>query len=108
MKSYEDLTPEEKSIICNGCGVKGWLIRPPYAVFFETNCNKHDFSYYIGCTEADRLKADNGLRRAMAKDCKNLPLWEYLKYKPWCYLYYIFIRLFGGRYFYYADKQREV
>ncbi len=34
MKKYEDLTPEEKKEICNGCGGKGGWIKPPHAVFF--------------------------------------------------------------------------
>ncbi len=65
---FEDLSQKQMEEICSGCGSKGSLIKPPYAAFFETNCNKHDYSYYVGCIEEDRKKADVGLRKAMAKD----------------------------------------
>lgn len=103
---YEDLTQRQKEEICNGCGGKGSIIKPPYAAFYETNCNKHDFSYYVGYAEEHRLKADKGLRKAMKKDCDRLPWYKQLKYRPWCNIYYASIRLMGKKYFHYGYSER--
>ncbi len=69
MKKYEDLTPEEKKEICNGCGGKGGWIKPPHRVFFEASCNHHDYGYWKGCTEEDRKKCDKKFYGATVKDC---------------------------------------
>jgi hypothetical protein len=101
-KKFEELTEEEMYLICNGCGGKGGIITPPYAVFFDTSCDHHDYGYYKGGTEKDRLKCDIELRKAMIRDCKKLPWYKWLKYRPWCELYYIGVRLKGDKYFRYV------
>jgi len=104
MKKYEDLTEEEKNEIgIQGCGGKGSVIKPPHRIFFKTSCDKHDYSYFLGHTEADRLKADQGLYRAMISDCKKLSWFKYIRYRPWCWFYYVAVRQFGKKYFYYSD-----
>lgn len=108
MKCYEDLTSEEKKMICNGCGGKGSFIRPPHGVFFKASCNHHDYGYWKGCTEADRFKCDYSFYEAMLQDCNRLPWYLYLRYRPWCWAYYHAVRLFGGKFFYYADEKREL
>lgn len=108
MKKYKDLTREEKARICNGCGGKGGIVTPPHAVFFETSCNHHDYGYWKGCTETDRVRADRGLYTAMKLDCSRLTWYRWLRYRPWCWLYYLAIRAVGGRFFYYGDQQREL
>lgn len=108
MKKYEDLIREQKEEICNGCGGKGGKISPPYAIFFETSCNHHDYGYWKGCTEKDRQECDNKLFQAMRKDCRRLSWFKRLLYRPWCNLYYKAVRLQGKKYFYYADKKREI
>ena len=105
---YEDLTSEQKAEIINGCGGKGGKIKPPHKLFFQASCNKHDFSYWKGCTENDRMKADQGLYRAMVMDCQSLPWYQYMRYRPWCWLYYVAIRQFGKKFFYYADCQNQI
>lgn len=108
MKKYEDLTPEEKKTICNGCGGKGGWIKPPHAVFFEASCDHHDYGYWKGCTEEDREQCDKKFYGATVKDCSGLPWYQYIRYRPWCWGYYVAVRNFGKKYFYYADKQREL
>jgi len=105
---YKDLTPEQKKEICNGCGGKGGFIKPPHRIFFETSCDRHDFNYWKGCTEAHRLKSDKGLNKAMIKDCAKLPWYQYIRYRPWCWLYYLGVRKVGKKFFYYADEQNEI
>jgi len=104
---YDHLSPTQRNEICNGCGGKGGLIKPPHRIFFETSCNKHDFSYYLGCTEKDRLKADKGFYQAMKQDCESLPWYQYARYRPWCWVYYKAVRRFGRKFFYYGDKKRK-
>ncbi len=108
MKKYEDLTDEEKAMICNGCGGKGSFIRPPHGAFYEASCNHHDYGYWKGCTEEDRLVCDQGLKKAMIKDCSTLPWYEQLRYRPWVEIYYMAIRVFGRRFFYYGSEKREL
>jgi len=103
---YKDLSLEQKKEICNGCGGKGGWIKPPHAAFFNTSCNRHDFSYWRGCTEENRLKADMGLYRSMITDCQSLGWFQYLRYRPWCWAYYQGVRISGKKYFYYADEKR--
>jgi len=107
MIDYEDLTVAQKEAICNGCGGKGSWVKPPHRIFFKASCNHHDYGYYKGCTEKDRLAADQKLYKRMQEDCIGLPMFKKIQYKPWCWLYYRAIRMMGGSFFYYADKQRE-
>lgn len=102
---YSDLTDEQKEIICNGCGGKGGWINPP-EFLFHASCNQHDFYYWRGGNEEDRLKADNEFYEAMKIDV-NEAVW----YKRWyygiaAYVYYKAVRLVGSRYFSYG-KMKE-
>ena len=58
---YTDLTPEEKKFICNGMGRKGWqgILLNWLNRWFEEDANEHDFDYWRGGNESDRIKADN-------------------------------------------------
>ena len=104
---YEDLTEDQLKIVdVNGCGGKGGVVKPPYRIFFKTSCNFHDYSYWCGGNKTDRKEADQGLYKAMVKDCSGLPIQRWLRYRPWCWLYYIGVRICGGRFFYYADQKR--
>lgn len=109
-KKFEDLTPGQVKKICNGCRGKGSWVKPPHAVFFKSVCNKHDYSYWQGCTEADRKKADYGFYVAMVEDCNRpeVAWYNYARYRPWCWLYYKAVRQFGAKYFHFADKKREI
>jgi hypothetical protein len=54
---FRDLEPEERALICNGCGGKGHWFNPPDWLF-KASCDHHDFNYWLGHTEEDRRRAD--------------------------------------------------
>lgn len=103
---YEDLTPENKKEICNGCGGKGGFVKPPHRIFFKTSCNHHDYGYWRGCTAPDRKQADQMLYKKMIEDCSTIGMVSWLRYRPWCWLYYQAVRMFGAKFFYFGDKKR--
>ena len=72
-KKYRDLTPEEKAEICNGCGGKGGVVKPPHADLFREECEHHDYNYFLGHREHHRLKADWQLRRALRQKVRSTP-----------------------------------
>jgi len=90
------------------CGAKGSIIKPPYSAFFKASCALHDESYYIGHTEEDRIKADIGFFRAMLVDCQRLTGLQKQKYVIWAHIYFIAVRAFGWKYFYYAHEYRKL
>lgn len=102
-KKFEELTKDEKTIICNGCGGKGSWIKPPHSIFFKACCDRHDYGYWKGLTDNDRLKCDRTFYSAMLDDCNKLSWYEYLRYRPWCWLYYIAVRLKGKKYFNFTE-----
>ena len=98
---YSDLTEEQKEVICNGCGGKsGWLNPPEF--LFSASCNQHDFYYWRGGTESDRLEADKAFYEAMLSDIQNSVWYKRLSYKLIAYAYYKSVRLFGKKFFYYG------
>jgi hypothetical protein len=101
MLHYSDLTPEQKKIICNGCGPKGNMVPVP-DFLFTASCDQHDFHYWRGCTEADRFHADNEFLLAMIKDAGNdEALREIARF------YFMAVRTWGWTCFHYADHQRD-
>lgn len=106
MKKYSELTPEQKRSICNGCGGKGGFVKPPHRAFFKTSCNHHDYKYWQGGTKKDRAIADKLLYSAMVEDCSTLPLIGYLRYRPWCWAYYLAVRAFGWKFFSFSAVKR--
>jgi hypothetical protein len=103
--SFDLLNEEQIKKICNGCGGKGGWFDPP-DFMFEASCDHHDFNYWLGCSEADRKKADQGFYEAMKRDVTNLPWFR----KPLAYWlafnYYMAVRICGKDFFYYAEKKR--
>jgi len=102
MIRYRDLTEEQKAIICNGCGPKGgWVPVPEF--FCHASCDHHDFNYWLGYREEDRLKADRQFYTEMRKDAG---------WNPWklsvALTYYLAVRVFGKSFFHYAKKERDV
>ena len=100
------MTPEERALIGNGCGPKGLFIKVPDFIF-TASCCRHDVNYWIGCTKKDRKRADKGFYRAMKADY--MAYTKFLtrrRYALWAWIYYRAVRMFGGRYFYFAKKQR--
>ena len=105
---YEDLSPIQKSILCNGCGPKALgNIRPPQFIFIAS-CDHHDFKYWLGCTEADRIKADYQFYEAMKLDVQNASKWKHMHYYVWAWIYYIAVRIGGSIAFHHADNQRTM
>ena len=96
---FEDLTLEERVKICNGCGGKGGWVTPPRALFFEDECNHHDYGYWKGGSKAQRKVCDLKLKSAMIKACKKLTWIKWIRYRPWCNLYYRAVRISGSKYF---------
>lgn len=73
---------------------------------FGASCDHHDFNYWLGCTEADRFKADRQFYEEMKKDARSVawfrrPLLLFLAWR-----YYRAVRRWGGWAFHYADRQR--
>lgn len=123
---YRHLTEDQKNIICNGCGGKGGLVKPPHRTFFKKECNHHDFNYFLGHTEDHRAKADLQLLMAMKKKVQNNPItelrselhWSVRYVAPdfvvrkimlrWCWAYYMAVRVGGHSFFYYGDKEQNL
>ena len=120
---YEDLTPDQKKEICNGCGGKGGWIKPPHRVLFKESCQPHDYNYFVGCSWWDKIKADWKLRRSMRakvkttkiRDLRNhlyfedkfLPDWAIRQiYYRWADAYFAGVLAAGAVYFYFGDKKR--
>ena len=95
---FKDLTDEQKEFICNGCGPKGGLIKPP-DFLFRASCNHHDFNYWLGCNRFQRKKADLQFYREMLKDAQ-----KNFYYKFWARAYYRAVRIFGMFCFHWAKK----
>ena len=105
---YRDLTLEQIKTICNGCGGKGGFIDPP-EFLFHASCNQHDFYYWRGGTEKDRLEADKAFYRYMQLDAIR-PKSKYmiLKYKLIAYIYYKAVRLAGKKFFNYGIQRTKL
>ena len=125
VRKYRDLSPEERSEICNGCGGKGGIVTPPHAELFREACDHHDFNYHLGHRERHRWKADRQLRGAMRTKVRTTPaailrghLPALLRRMPafavrqifyrWCDAYYLAVALVGWRFFHYAEKEQTI
>lgn len=107
MVRFRDLTEDEISLLCNGCGGKGGPIDPPDWMF-EASCNHHDFNYRLGGTEKDRLEADRQFRDAMLRDAERAGnFFTRWWYRRMAHLYYRAVRAFGGKYFHYRPEGYE-
>ena len=96
---FKDLTEYQKFIICNGCGPKGgWMPVPEF--FCHASCDHHDFNYWLGGSEWDRLKADNQFYREMRKDAG----WNPLKQSV-ALTYYLAVRTCGFTCFHYGEER---
>ena len=107
MLKYSQLNTFQKQAICNGCGGKGSFIKPPNFLF-KASCNHHDFLYWRGYEEIDRQIADEAFYKWMRVDIKEAKWYLKPYYHLWAYTYYKAVRLFGKKYFYYANKQRTL
>ena len=101
MKDYNELTTEERSQICNGCGAKGGHIPVPNFIF-TASCDLHDYNYTIGGSEEDRKRYDYGFYRAMKRDADTFTFPKRQYYKMWAYVYFKAVRKFGSKHFNYT------
>lgn len=93
---YRDLTPEQKKLLCNGCGGKGsWVPVPDFR--FSASCDHHDYNYLLGHTEEDRKKADDQFYKAMRDDAG----WN-MRHLILAWIYYRAVRWKGKKYFRYG------
>lgn len=104
---YSALTEIQKNLICNGCGGKGGWINPP-EFLFHASCNQHDFYYWRGGSESDRLKADNAFYEAMKIDVNRAVWYKRAYYRMIAYVYYRSVRLVGKKYFNYDEMRSEI
>lgn len=106
---FSTLTKVQISLIANGCGSKSGFIPIPQFIF-NASCDQHDFYYWRGGTEQDRLKADNEFYQAMKDDIKDLNI-NFIKkqwYRFWAYSYYKAVRFFGRKHFCYRETQKTL
>ena len=106
MIKYSQLIDKQKQAICNGCGGKGGLINPPDFIF-KASCNQHDFYYWRGGLEYDRLIADYDFYKDMLEDIETQPLIKKPYYHLWALAYYKAVRIFGKKYFNYNIMKNE-
>lgn len=61
-ESYWNATPEQRKVVCNGCGVAGWkgklVPNTMWGLDISKACDIHDWMYHYGNTEEDRCEAD--------------------------------------------------
>ena len=107
MLKYTDLTQSQKDSLTNGCGSKGGWFKPPNFIF-TASCNQHDFYYWRGGVEADRLIADDKFYEFMkqdAKSCGNLLIKAVHLFIAW--FYYRMVRHFGKDSFSYGKMKTK-
>lgn len=102
--SFRDLNASERKLLCNGCGGKGSWIDPPDWLF-KASCDWHDFEYWRGGNEADRLAADRGFLTAMLEDAATASWWRrpFAVLRAW--IYYRAVRWFARPYFHYGAQR---
>lgn len=92
----------------DGCGAKGGWFNPP-EFFFEASCNQHDFYYWRGGFESDRLIADKAFYKFMLKDSERAESYLTRKSHRLCaYLYYKAVRWFGKDSFNFGEMKTAV
>lgn len=98
---WRHLTTKQKSRlvelgVLNGCGSKGGSIDVPEWIF-EASCHQHDFNYWVGGAEADRLKADWEFYQAMLRDVDRFASWwNRWWYQGVAWVYYQAVRRYAG------------
>jgi len=97
---YRHLTPDERSVVCNGCGPKGGFFPVPEFVFTSA-CDQHDFNYFLGSTRAQRKKADLQFLAEMIAEAAGVKKYIWL-----ARIYYRAVRWFGVFCFHWSRRQR--
>jgi hypothetical protein len=84
--------------------------RLPFApgASFEVACDLHDYDYWRGGTERDRLAADRRLRRLMVRAVRRSGRCARARAWRWARAYYLAVRLFGYVAWTYRDAPLDV
>lgn len=101
----KNLNTLQVKVLSNGCGPKSKFIPVPDFIF-TASCDIHDINYIIGGDKTDRKKADKGFYKYMKQDIKNSKkcLIKQYYYHCWAYIYYLAVRMFGGKFFNCREK----
>lgn len=105
--NFSELTPFQKKSIVNIVENKKGLFNPPSFIPI-VHYNEHDFLYWIGGTELDRIDADNNLYNIMICITKQCVWWKQPLYRYMSYLYYKDIRFNGKKFFFYTDTVKTI
>jgi len=105
--TYKELTLEEKEFLTDGCG--NYILDVPDFMWTEA-CRKHDFGYWSGYTKADRSNTDSEWLSEMIDDVNKADP-HTLNHGGWVYkfvaiIYFVFVRMFSGKYFEYGDRYK--
>lgn len=99
---FEEISPEALAYLSNGCGPKAWGVKVPNLVFHE-NCDRHDFDYWSGFTQADRYRADRRFLDVMLESANQITGWfartRRVWYRFWAWRYYWAVRALGWKVF---------
>ena len=101
-----DLTPYERELVVDGCGLKArGLVVPDFGVFDDA-CAQHDAGYWQGGSEADRQRYDRQFLLDMLAASRRQSWWK----RPWLSLaawtYYRAVQRGGALVFGYRSPRR--
>ena len=103
----EDLTPEQYQYflrnVWNGVGSQEYAIKPPELCFALPSV-RHDFYYWRGGTEADRLAADRRFLADALVEARRYRGVQRAFYVNAAYLYFYGLRALGTKAFEYGER----
>ena len=107
-QSYVNATEAEKAIVCNGCGTSGWkgkvVPETMWGLDISEACQRHDWMYHHGKTQADKELADLVFLRNLVRIINKKGGWLKWPRRYRAMTYYNFVADFGDAAFW-ADKQ---
>lgn len=107
-KKYLNISPELKAFVCNGAGAKDGIKVP--STLYGLECleafNIHDFDYWLGVTQEDKIKADFRMLNNLFVLILNYGGWLMVPRMFRATLYFIAVAKFGKKAFY-AEKERN-
>lgn len=98
--------------VINGCGPEGmkkvgFFLKRVLPTEYQQWCDQHDFNYYLGHTEADRIKADWQFYERLREVAKQQSWWCRPYYLMLAWLAYTTVRKNGREFFYYGPEEQE-
>lgn len=95
-REYWELSKEQKSRICNGCGAKGSFLAQILPQWhFKEACNIHDYMYLIGKTDDDKKVADRVFINNLHRVTQALPPMQKPLARAIARIYYEAVAKFG-------------